>query len=671
MSTYDAPVRILGAAPLCGVYNPDQAREQGYWIIPRADNEQLCVPVTRVGPPIARLQLGDIFMGLVVAEYNSARRNPGHREFLVYGPAAATALRGELPRSQWTAAMMFAVPPQRPYSGDAAAEQPAPATPHTPSRGRTFAEADGTDPTNAADTVDGVLYVYGQTTAAAILTALQSGVHVDGTADILVQRLRGVTIPIPITVRTTIGDPSTYCRNGQELRRRLRQLGGSRTVRLSDASGPRAGGPQTELEDPADAHRAILRQCPVLGQEHILMYLNTTNDGAARSLDFLDSQPRSHNSWVINTATHLQTFISWVERFNRDTLFGVTSQHTVAQPNFTGVFTRDRVAEVVTWLRAAPTTTWIRPNSATTLPRELLEMADTIRADLLRSITRTWDIERLRTVASGSDDGGITMLQQQMAARAGARLRTRIFTFTGHIPEAEDQEVASTAPPTFGNIPSIGNVSDEHATSQEAATRRLRSTDPTARSTAESLRHSSRRPPTTNISRQRPAVTGTGRQRLDLNRTSGTWESADGRIININEMDQRHLHNTICYLIRNVELVHRESNDPDQTSLPKCWLRDRPLFRALLHEALRRNQIFPDDVFQYIRDYMLGANGDIVIDTAEPWNNAQLGLVQRPVLAEAQQALQRAAEAEAAARNYGRPLRHLDLDTPPSTEGDK
>lgn len=116
-----------------------------------------------------------------------------------------------------------------------------------------------------------------------------------------------------------------------------------------------------------------------------------------------------------------------------------------------------------------------------------------------------------------------------------------------------------------------------------------------------------------------------------------TW-SVCGQSWPIAELSNEDLWRIINYLVRDVErlFVACGNTAPVDVSLAlaaRTWLRDRPAFRGLVQEAVRRDMTFPNDVFRYLREYVINAQG--IVDT-EPWRDAERAEQRealRPVLA--------------------------------------
>jgi hypothetical protein len=82
-------------------------------------------------------------------------------------------------------------------------------------------------------------------------------------------------------------------------------------------------------------------------------------------------------------------------------------------------------------------------------------------------------------------------------------------------------------------------------------------------------------------------------------------------------MDSAWLFDTLVWCVRSCIQLHDyygATNDVDVITA-KIWLRDRPLFRALCREAIRREFTFPVDVYGYLKTYLVEDSGH------EPWND--------------------------------------------------
>lgn len=99
----------------------------------------------------------------------------------------------------------------------------------------------------------------------------------------------------------------------------------------------------------------------------------------------------------------------------------------------------------------------------------------------------------------------------------------------------------------------------------------------------------------------------------------------------IPEMDNRHLWQTINWCVRTSQELFAQYRDgvPSAAVAAYVWLRDRPLFRALLMEAVGRDFTFPKDVFNYLKQYVLDRSGNLPGYT--PWRDPSKA-EQQPVL---------------------------------------
>ncbi len=83
-------------------------------------------------------------------------------------------------------------------------------------------------------------------------------------------------------------------------------------------------------------------------------------------------------------------------------------------------------------------------------------------------------------------------------------------------------------------------------------------------------------------------------------------------------MPDQFLWETLCWMTRNRDALFGEEvkNNrvplPNNHSLAAClWLRDRPLYRVLLKESVRRALTFPPDVYRVFKDYVLDNKGTL------------------------------------------------------------
>ena len=105
--------------------------------------------------------------------------------------------------------------------------------------------------------------------------------------------------------------------------------------------------------------------------------------------------------------------------------------------------------------------------------------------------------------------------------------------------------------------------------------------------------------------------------RMTENKPAIAWEASDvwcvgETSIPIRDLQDGDIWQVILWLTRNVELLYQTvvGTPPEGSPLAlaaKCWLRDQPVVRALVKEAIRRGLSFPPDVFRYVYDYMVRA----------------------------------------------------------------
>lgn len=133
----------------------------------------------------------------------------------------------------------------------------------------------------------------------------------------------------------------------------------------------------------------------------------------------------------------------------------------------------------------------------------------------------------------------------------------------------------------------------------------------------------------------------------------------------INQMESRHLWETICWLVGNyLKLFHQYNgrvNSTDSVALAgKRWLRAQPAFRALVQEAVRRRITFPPDVFRYLREYMLGRD-TTEIAVAVPWEDPRLAHQAEELASFVDEPLHPPEELDPT-REFGRDYRDIDID---------
>lgn len=95
------------------------------------------------------------------------------------------------------------------------------------------------------------------------------------------------------------------------------------------------------------------------------------------------------------------------------------------------------------------------------------------------------------------------------------------------------------------------------------------------------------------------------------------WQNTDvwqaphrGKLVRypIRQMTDAHLWHTINWAVRNcVQLYadHAGKTHDAEALAAYLWLRDRPLFRALVREGVSRDFTYPEDVFRYLKQYIL------------------------------------------------------------------
>lgn len=124
----------------------------------------------------------------------------------------------------------------------------------------------------------------------------------------------------------------------------------------------------------------------------------------------------------------------------------------------------------------------------------------------------------------------------------------------------------------------------------------------------------------------------------------------------LDDLSDSQVWNAVLYCVRDRVALHIFYATGDDTDVvPECWLRDRPLFQALIINAVRRGLTFPDDVFQYLRNYVLENTPDPG-DAPPPWKN--------PELAAEQEEMRRRIAARSVSQPPSadrRPARRLDL----------
>jgi hypothetical protein len=90
-------------------------------------------------------------------------------------------------------------------------------------------------------------------------------------------------------------------------------------------------------------------------------------------------------------------------------------------------------------------------------------------------------------------------------------------------------------------------------------------------------------------------------------------------------MPDSFLWHTVIWIVRNKDdLVFQYVPNNERTSpalQAALWLKDQPLFRALLKESIRRAFTFPADVFDYCKRYVLDESR--TLDGYLPWADPQ------------------------------------------------
>jgi len=102
------------------------------------------------------------------------------------------------------------------------------------------------------------------------------------------------------------------------------------------------------------------------------------------------------------------------------------------------------------------------------------------------------------------------------------------------------------------------------------------------------------------------------------------WHTPDGAgRYPVGEMDDAFLWHTVIWLVRNqVRLAYIYSDTPPHVTpalAAAIWLRQQPAFRGLLKESIRRNFTFPQDVFNYCKQYVLDRS--LTLDGYQPWQD--------------------------------------------------
>ncbi len=131
----------------------------------------------------------------------------------------------------------------------------------------------------------------------------------------------------------------------------------------------------------------------------------------------------------------------------------------------------------------------------------------------------------------------------------------------------------------------------------------------------------------------------------------------------IAQMGDRHLWDTICWLVRNGVTLFQQYAPPVNPSITvalaaKQWLRTQTVFRALVQAGIRRHLTFPRDVYQYLRDYVL--HDKDAVEAAVPWNDPDKSY-QADELASFLDAPLDVPRPIDAQREFGKELRDIDL----------
>lgn len=120
-------------------------------------------------------------------------------------------------------------------------------------------------------------------------------------------------------------------------------------------------------------------------------------------------------------------------------------------------------------------------------------------------------------------------------------------------------------------------------------------------------------------------------QRVEENRfkirwtNTGVWRVPGEREVleyPLCTMEDRHLWQTLNWMVRNAVALYNDYGT--KQALPDAlaaymWLREQPLFRALLKEAIRRDFTFPEDVYRFLRQYVIDRSG--TLDGYQPWQD--------------------------------------------------
>lgn len=155
------------------------------------------------------------------------------------------------------------------------------------------------------------------------------------------------------------------------------------------------------------------------------------------------------------------------------------------------------------------------------------------------------------------------------------------------------------------------------------------------------------------------------------------WESTDtwrcpagsaNEIVNypIEQMTPQHVWQTIIWVITNSEELFTQyalTKQWDyQRRVPletvKIWLSKQSAFRALVQHAIRCNVTFPDEVFDYLHEYLVGDKRDLEVPM--PWHDPEVAEQVNALADFLQQPVRVTTEAEMQTR-FGRSARELDI----------
>jgi len=135
----------------------------------------------------------------------------------------------------------------------------------------------------------------------------------------------------------------------------------------------------------------------------------------------------------------------------------------------------------------------------------------------------------------------------------------------------------------------------------------------------------------------------------------------------IDQMEDQHLWNTIIWCVREVKNLFRQYNVlPPHASgsigfRAKTWLREQPVFRSLVQQAVIRQLTFPRDTYQYLREYALERGNREQLRETRPWRDpgAAYQLQELETFRDAAIHVEQTANIEA---EIGKPLREIDLN---------